>query len=311
MKNNYLLESQDSLSLKKIITKLIEKNNFKNATINTYDMDETSLENALEDLDTYSFLTEKKVIIIYSIENINQEENKKYIEHLYHYIDNYNPDNLLIICAKKLNNTLKLTKELKKKAEYIQVSFEPIEFAKNELKGYQIDKDALTTLLNFCKEDITKLGNECDKLKLYKADTKKITKSDIEEMVIQKLGDSTELTFAFTRSLASRDKKDALKKYQELLDYQIEPLGIIGLLAGQIRIMYQVKVLEKKRYSNNEIADQLNEKAYRISKTKELTRYFSEKDLLKLMIELADIDLKIKTTDSDPNFLIQLFILNM
>ena len=127
-----------------------------------------------------------------------------------------------------------------------------------------------------------------------------------------KLGDSKDLTFAFTRCLAGRDRREALNKYKELLSYNIEPLGIIGLLASQIRIMYQVKVLEKKNLSNREIANILEEKSdYRISKTRELTRFYSEEELLKLMQDLQNIDMQCKTTDVDPNFLIELFILNI
>ena len=60
----------------------------------------------------------------------------------------------------------------------------------------------------------------------------------------------------------------------------------------------------------NEIATTLGEKnSYRVKKTMELTRYYTEDELLKLMIRLSDIDLKIKTTDTDPNLLIELFIL--
>lgn len=312
MNNNYLLEGFDLLAVQRSIDNIIKENNFSDASINTYDVDEVPLKDALEDLDTYSFLTSKKVVIVSSLENLNQEENKKDILHLYKYIDNYNPDNLLIICARKLNNTLKMVKELKKRMEYIKVSFNAIDFVKNELKGYQLESGVAKYLVDFCMEDITKLYNECNKLKLYRCDEKRITKSDIEDMVIQKLGDSTELTFSFTRSLAEKNKAEALKKYRELLEYKSEPLAIIGLLASQIRIIYQVKLLEKRRISNDEMAKILNEKSsYRISKTRELTRYYSEEELLKLMIALENMDLKVKTSDVDPNFLLELFILNM
>ena len=55
----------------------------------------------LEDLDTYNFLSEKKVIIIKNIESIKEEQYEKDIEHLFKYIDNPNPDNLLIITSRK------------------------------------------------------------------------------------------------------------------------------------------------------------------------------------------------------------------
>ena len=311
MNNNYLLESVDYLSIQNEIADKISKHNFQNSAISIYDLDETSIENALEDLDTYSFLTSKKVIIIKGIENIDQELYKKDINHLYRYLENPNPDNLLIITSKKLNNTLKITKELKKKCTYIAVSMDASDLIKKELTGYKITPATINLLIDYCKNDITKLKNECSKLKNYKLNEKEITKQDIEEICIEKLSDSTELTFAFSRTLAERNKKDALLKYKELLSYNIDPLNIVGLLASQIRIMYQVKVLEEKNMRSNEIASILNEKPFRIQKTAELTRYYTKKELLELMIRLQEIDIKIKTTDTEPNSLIELFILNM
>ena len=57
------------------------------------------------------------------------------------------------------------------------------------------------------------------------------------------------------------------------------------------------------------MADILGEKPYRIQKTKELTKYYSEQELRGILRRLADMDLKIKTTDVDGNFLVELFIL--
>lgn len=310
--NNYLIECQDFLSLQQQIEKLIKDNDFKDATRSTYDMEESTLENALEDLDTYSLFGDKKVIIIKKIEVLNQEDNKKDIEHLMKYLDNPNQDNLLIICATKLNNTLKITKDLKKKCKVEIVELNINSLLKEELKGYKLEPGVEKLLLSYCLEDVTKLHNECNKLKSYKYDEKLILKEDVLELVMEKLGDSKDLTFSFTRSLAEKNKSEALNQYKKLLNYQIEPIAIIGLLASQLRIIYQVKVLEKRRLSNKEIASILGEKSdYRINKTRELTRYYTEEELLNLMQELQEIDLKCKMSDIDPNFLIELFIINM
>ena len=110
--NSYLIESEDTLSLNNEISKIIKDNDFTNAVINTYDIEETLLENALEDLDTYNFLSEKKVIIIKNIESIKEDLFEKDIEHLFKYIDNPNQDNLLIITSKKLDSRLKFSKKL-------------------------------------------------------------------------------------------------------------------------------------------------------------------------------------------------------
>lgn len=310
--DSYLIESIDSLSLKKERDNLIKENNFLDAEISTYDLEEVEIANALEDLDTYGFLSSKKVIIIQNIESIKYDDYKKDIDHLFKYIDNPNSDNLLIIEARKLNNTLKITKELKKKCKYILVEFNSKDYIKTTLKDYKIDNLTINLLDEYCQSDITKIDGECSKLMNYKSDTKTITKDDIEEMVVKKLGDERDLTFAFSRSLAERNIKEALLKYHELLNYNIEPLSIIGLLASQIRIIYQVKILEKNRLSDREIADTLGEKSdYRIKKTRELTRLYSEDELLGLMQKLSDMDYKIKTTDVDGKNLIEMFIINI
>ena len=50
---------------------------------------------------------------------------------------------------------------------------------------------------------------------------------------------------------------------------------------------------------------------YRIKKTRELIHYYTEKELLKLMQQLHDMDLKLKTSDVDGIHLIEMFILNL
>jgi DNA polymerase-3 subunit delta len=310
--NNYLIESTDSLSLENEASKLIKDNKFTKASVYKYDLEETELENALEDLDTYGFLSDKKVVIIENIEVLKYDDFKKDFDHLFSYIKNPNPDNLLIIESNKLNNTLKVTKELKKICKYQEIHIDLRSYMKNAFKDYKIDLNTMNLLEEYCLGDYSKLANECNKLKSYKAEEKVITKEDVIELVPKKLGDSKDLTFAFSRSLGLRDREDALKKYLEVLSYDIEPISIIGLLASQIRIIYQVKLLENKRMSDKEIADQLGEKSdYRIRKTRELTKYYSEEELLKLMQQLADMDYKMKTEDVDGNHLIEMFILNI
>ena len=309
--NSYLLEGIDFVAKNKEEEKIIEKEKFRESSLSIYDMEETSLDKALEDLDTYNFLSDKKTIIIRNIDSIKYDDYKELFDHLFKYIDNPISDNLLIIEARKLNGTYKITKELKKKCKYVEIEVNSKSFIKNEFKGYDINQNSINLLDDYCLGDITKIKSECDKLKNYKFDEKKITTDDIKLLVVKKLGDSQELTFSFTRSIANKDKQDALKKYKELLEYNIEPLSIIGLLASQIRIIYQVKILDEKGMRDKDIASTLGEKEFRVKKTRELIGLYSKEELLKMMQKLADIDLKIKTTDTDPNTEIELFIVNL
>ena len=94
--DSYLIESSDFLSFQNEKDKIIKEKDFKDAEISTYDLEEVELQNALEDLDTYGFLSSKKVIVLLNIENLKYDDYKKDLDHLFKYIENPNPDNLLI-----------------------------------------------------------------------------------------------------------------------------------------------------------------------------------------------------------------------
>ena len=309
--NNYLLENTDPIVIKNETKNLIKKNNFEGSQVSIYDIEEVPLEKALEDLDTYGFLSSKKVVIIKNIDILKYDDNKKDLDHLFKYLENSSSDNLLIIEVKKLDNKTKISKELKKKCNYIESSLNTKSFIKGQLKGYDISQDTINLLDEYCLEDITKIYNECEKLKEYKIDEKKITSEDIRELVVRKQGDTKETTFQFSRALAEKNKKEALNLFNSLLEKNNDSIAIVGLLASQLRIIYQVKILEERNMSDREIASTLGEKEFRIKKTRELTRLYSRDELNKLIITLSDIDLKMKTTDIDPKHLIQMFIINL
>ncbi len=307
--NNYLIEGSDYISVNNKISEIIKKNGFSDASISKYDLSEGLLDDALEDLNTYGLFSDKKIVIINNFDKMDPLFNKP--EELLKYVENSSSLNLLFVVSDKYDDRKKIIKDLKKKMKFIKISTDPVVFTKSCLEGYKVENGVINLLVNNTLGDVTRLYNECNKLKTYKINDKYISKDDVEELSFKRLGDSTETTFQFSRALAEKDKKRALKLYQELLNYKIEPLSIIGLLASQFRIMYQVKNLEEKNMRNDEIASSLKEKPYRITKTRELTRYYSKREILDLMIKLEDIDLKIKTTSVDANTLVQLFILNI
>ena len=140
---------------------MIKKQGFEGQYQATYDLEESSLELALEDLDTYSFLSDKKIIII---RNAFLNASEKELNHLQKYIDNSNPDNLLIITSNKLDSRLTFIKNIKKNKniEYLKIEMNPEKFVKEKLSGYEISTSDINHLIDLCKEDITKLDSECD-----------------------------------------------------------------------------------------------------------------------------------------------------
>lgn len=307
MKNNYLLVYDNYYLFQEKLKDIIISTKFENASITNYDLEEEDLYNALLDLDTYSFLTEQKVIII---KNINLLEDNQDTKHLLKYLDNPNNDNLLILTTTKFNATKKINKELKKKTNYIKLETDLNKEIKNILQGYEVEAGVITKLIEYSNNNIDIIKSECDKLKQYKFDTKKITKEDVETIVIKHIGESTQIVFDLIKDIAIKDKKRAIIKYEKLKKYNVDDIALIGLLESQLRLMIQIIMFSEKNYTNKDIAATLNIHPYRIEKTKELLRYSNKKDVCNMIKNLSNIDYKIKSGQIDNKDAIFMYIIN-
>lgn len=307
MKNNYLLVYDNYYLFQEKLKDIISSTKFENASITNYDLEEEDLYNALLDLDTYSFLTEQKVIII---KNINLLEDNQDTKHLLKYLDNPNNDNLLILTTTKFNATKKINKELKKKTNYIKLETDLNKEIKNILQGYEVEAGVITKLIEYSNNNIYIIKSECDKLKQYKFDTKKITKEDVETIVIKHIGESTQIVFDLIKDIAIKDKKRAIIKYEKLKKYNVDDIALIGLLESQLRLMIQIIMFSEKNYTNKDIAATLNIHPYRIEKTKELLRYSNKKDVCNMIKNLSNIDYKIKSGQIDNKDAIFMYIIN-
>ena len=308
--NNYLIEG-DSFSIKNKIDEIITNNNFKDSITSTYSLEEQSLEKPLEDLDTYSLLSNKKTIIINNIELIKKDESQNNIDHLLKYLDNPSNDNLLIITANKIDSKSTILKKIKEKTTYIKPEYKSEDIIKDYLKDYKISNVDINYLIELCNDNQIKIKNECDKLKMFCLETKTITRENIDEIVVKEFGDPQNQVFRFSRVIAENNKKEALKIFEELIDYGKHPIEILSLISSQLRTLLQIKLMEENGLKKNEIAELLEKKPFYVEKQQELTRLYSIKSISQLIKNLQDIDTKMKSTDLDNKMLIEMYIINI
>ena len=307
--NNYLIKSNATSLIDKKIEELIKEKNFSDASITTYDLEEDSIITLIEDADTISFLTPSKVIIGKNLSNNNLDD--KNIKALSKYLDNPNNDVLLIFVTTNIDTRKKIVKETINKLSLVNISTNTKEIVKDILKGYDVEYRVINLLEEYYSEDLERLISETKKLALAFIDIKKITYKEALDLLVKPLNKQDTLAFDLVREIALKDKKKAVNIYNELLSYNIESYALFGLLESQYRLLYQVKVLNKRNISYNDMASILEVHPFRVKKTLELVRYYTLKEIRKLLKNLSDIDFKIKSGVYENNIIIDLLILNI
>ena len=307
--NSYLIKNSSISLINKKIEELIKELNFKGSSITTYDLEEDSINLLIEDADTISFLTPRKVIIGKNLSNNNFSDIS--IKTLSKYLDNPNNDVLLIFTTTNIDTRKKNVKEVINKLTLVNISSDTKEIIKDILKDYDVEYRVINLLEEYYSDDLERLINETKKLALSFINTKKITYKDTLNLLVKPLNNKDNLAFDLVREIALKDKKKALNIYNELLNYNIESYALFGLLESQYRLLYQVMVLNKRNISYNEISNILEVHPFRVKKTLELVRYYTLKEIRKILKNLADIDFKIKSGIYENNIVIDLLILNI
>jgi len=310
----YLVECSNLSSLQKEVSSLVSKHQFHEEEITYYDLEESTLDQVLEDLDTYSFLTPRKVIVISHTLFLTSSELKFLDEHLQHllkYLKNPNPDVLFVMGVEKCDERKKIVKDIKKLVEVIKVEESPLKIARDALKDYKISEEALRYLVEFCGNDIMKLTNECEKLKMYAMEEKEIQRTDIDTVVIKNIPNTEQLAFDFVKYIASRDKSRIFACYEQLKEYRFEPHSMIGLLESQIKLIYQVYLGKQKQMTKDEIAKYLKEHPFRVQKTLEFLPLYREEELQELIHKLHDLDYRIKSGQVDATLGFEVFLLSI
>ncbi len=312
----YLLYGTNYFLIKREIEKIKLENNIESIDVNNYNLENTILDNILDDALTLSLFSQKKMIIVDNSYIFTPSVRKKGLDHnidlLNKYIENPNPDTILIFVVneEKIDDRKKIVKLIKINGNVIE--FNEVKnidaFIKNELNDYKMDAVTINSFVNRVGDNLAIITSEIEKLKLYKNDDKIITKDDVFDVCSEQIDvDMNELT----NSIVSKNISKSLKIYNELIKQGEEPLQIIIRLANQFRIIYQSKELTKKGYSNKDIADILGIHPYRVKKALEISYKFPSKELLSILKKLSRIDEGIKMGNMDKNIALEQFILEI
>lgn len=319
----YLLFGTESYFInetKHLLMKHVLDDDDSDFNLSSYDLEETPIEVVLEDAETLPFLGEKRLIFLHNPVFLTSEKTKEKIEHnlskLEAYLKEPAPFSVLVFMApyEKLDERKKVTKELKRTA----VVFEAKGLSQAELKQWilnrashsevQITDTAVERMIELVGSNLFMLTNEIDKLALFVKESKLIDEKIVENLVAKSLEQNI---FTLIDKIVHRKVEEALRIYYDLLKQNEEPLKILALIAGQFRLIYQVKELSRRGYGQQQIAGFIKTHPYRVKLAAGHARLFSDEELSKMIQMLADADYQMKTGGMNKELLIELFLLKL
>ncbi|KPL58631.1 DNA polymerase III subunit delta [Rossellomorea vietnamensis] len=286
----------------------------------SYDLEETPIEVAIEDAETFPFMGERRVVVLQNPVFLTAEKTKEKVEHnikrFEQYIQSPAPYTILVITAnyEKLDERKKITKSLKKSAEVVEAK----KLNEQELKSWvreraagnsvQIDEDAVELLLTLAGTNLMMLTQELDKLSLYASDTNRIDVEVVERLTARSLEQNI---FTLVDKVVHRKIDEALRIYYDLLKQNEEPLKILAILAGQFRLIYGTKELSRRGYGQQKIATTLKVHPFRVKLAAGQAKHFNDKQLAHIIDMLSQGDYEIKTGKIKKELMIEMFLFKL
>lgn len=319
----YLLYGTETFLInetKQLILQQILSEDELDFNFSAYDLEETPIELAIEDAETFPFLGEKKVIFLHNPIFLTAEKSKEKVDHhlsrFEAYLKEPAPYTVMVISApyEKLDERKKITKELKRTSEVVEAK----KLAENDLKnwvkhrarsnGIEIEAEAIEQLLALSGTNMFMLSGELDKLALYAHEEKRISAELVDKLVARSLEQNI---FTLIEKVVQRRLDEALRIYYDLLKQNEEPIKILALLAGQFRLIYQVKELSRRGYGQQQIAGYLKTHPFRVKLALGQASRFTDEELASLINLLAEADYQMKTGGMNKSLLIEMLLFRL
>ncbi len=275
--------------------------------INYILIDDTNINELIQDMETPAFGYEKKLIIARNTGIFKKEGKRKNSElaklkekindYIEKNIDMINESLVLVFVEEEADSKQKLYKTIDKLGTVCKFDYQKPMQIEARLKaicnGYkvQIDNQSLRYFIEVCGTNMQDLINEIRKLIEYAGENGKIEKADIDKLTIKKL---ESIIFDLTDNLGKKDISKALEVLHNLI-YSKEPLQkILITLYNHFKKLYFTKVAMN---NNKDMVTSLGLKpnqTFLVNKYKTQARYFKTRELKEILQSLRDLDYNYK-----------------
>lgn len=312
---NYILYGELYPMIRKHLNKILKERLGEPDDFNVVkiDFEESSIDEVIYESSSLPLGYDKKAVVVDNANFLLKDANEDDVKRIIELLKNSNDDINLIFILKnekidKKGDIFNFIKENGQVFEFLNIEKEqwPVYIKKYfKSKNIDINDDAVEELSNRIDGDLTRFLNEAEKLSLYK---NPITLSDVILMVSKPLEDDA---FQISNALFRGENSLALSIYRDLqLLGQKFVDALIPMLASQFRFISEVCFLDSKGLDKDEIAAQLEVNPVRVKIALKNARNISRKQIAKVLNDLYNLDLQIKSGLIDRSYGFELFLIN-
>ncbi|AUM62696.1 DNA polymerase III subunit delta [Spiroplasma monobiae] len=269
----FFIYSNDNFLIKKQVEKLIQKANINgDYEIFDYSLIDDPISSIIEEINTYSIFSTKKIIVINDCWFVNESKvklHKSYDVKLVEQIlnsENKEVEIIMTVNSDKFSKKLKIAKLTEEKSKILKLDEPTVEQKKqivikkleNDHISYQ--KDALDLFIERLPNDMQVFTNEINKILSLK---KELTVDLVNEITTKYNNFDT---FEIANCFISNDVNTFLKQWSSYMEMNNDIFSFLALLASNLVTLRNVLLFKEKRMNNSEIASILVVNPYRVSK---------------------------------------------
>lgn len=285
--------------------------------LSVLDMTEVSVDQVLDEAETYSFFVDQRLIIADYCDFLASQTQQKLSEaqeqRLLAYIQDPNPATCLVFIMPidSVDKRRKLTKSLQKLTSY--VNMEPLNegqvlsYMKNYLQeiDLRLDQPLLEELLQRVNYKLSQAVTEVSKLQQYASSGNPIDIEVVKSLVTRSLESNV---FELTNALMESHMAEAVQIYQDLVLMKHDPIQLHSLIVSQYRLIIQSKLLQSQGLNQASIAQVLGVHPYRVKLSLQMARRLSLTHLRDLYQDLITADYQMKTSQGQKETYFYLFL---
>jgi DNA polymerase III subunit delta len=231
-------------------------------------------------------------------------------EFLLRYVERPVESSVVIFITADIDKRKKLAKTLMQGAAF---EFQPLKtnelsvWAKSYVKELktEIEPRALQRLIELVTSNLHVLANELNKLAAAALPSGRITLELVDALSIRS---REHQNYELTDHMLARNGKAAVKTLKELLDDGVEPVMLIGLIAGTYRRLALAKGLLSRGASPGEIFSEVRMPSFKQGAYLSILNRLDSRTIAKRIQRIAEADLNIKTSKATPRMQVEMLV---